>query len=124
MDRYTRSEAAWLLGLSQREARDLDAQLRSSWHAWDGDLVELGALPVVVLRNDVHAAAARVAQRKLADGQHPREAGLTLAVLALRGRGLSLRMVAVELGITRSTAARRFRAGLDEVLEELGGVAV
>lgn len=118
MDHYTRHEAAWLLGLGVEEARDLDALLASSWGGGptsDGDV----GLPVVVLRNDVHAAAVRVAERALAAGGG-REAGLTVAVLALRGRGWTLRAIAAALGVSHAHVARRYAAGLQAILEELG----
>lgn len=116
MDSYSRSEVAWLLGLSREEAEDLDAMPGSSWGGAPAVAGE-GGLPVTVLRHEVQAAATRVA-RRAAGGE--RAAALTIAVLALRGRGWSLRAVAVELGVSHSMVDRRFRAGLDDVLEELG----
>lgn len=117
MDSYTRGEVAWLLGISHGEAQDLDAPV-SSWSggpAPDGD----ARLPVVVLRSEVHAAAVRVAMRARAAGAG-HEAGMTLVVLALRGRGETLRDVAAVLGVSHTHVARRFDAGVLAVLEELG----
>lgn len=106
MDGFTRHEVAWLAGLTRQEAEDLDAP-SSSW----GRLRLMGGgdeLPVVVLRDAVHAAAARVA------------GGEARVVLELRARGLTLREIAVAVGVPAATVARHAREAIDAIVDELG----
>lgn len=112
---YSAGEIAFLLSLTRAEAIDLDASqpdslahLAEDPHSGGGDHEQ--QLPTIARWHDVQAARRRVTAKK-AD----------LAIVAMRGAGLSEQEIAEQLGSSQPTVHRRYRATLTEVQAALGG---
>jgi hypothetical protein len=116
---YTVAEVAFLLALSHEDAIDISVAWSDSLAkcTHDGPAAPTTSEdwdpPMLIARwHDVQAAKRRAQIGKL-----------RLEILRLRVAGYTELEVAQLVGLGKKTAARRFRASLDEILEELGGVA-
>lgn len=114
---YSRAEVVWLLSIDDPDdVRALDEGLVDSLApltAGSGASSADGAgVPVIARWHDVRRARERVCAAKL-----DRE------IVERRVAGEGEREVAAEVGVSQPTVHRRFRATIDEILEELGGEA-
>jgi transcriptional regulator len=112
---YTIGEILWLLSLTREQAVDLDATpadslaATSETHAADARTID-GSIPVIARWHDVQQAKARLNATKQ-----------ELKMVELRAQGQTDKQVAETLGTSRQTVNRKWRATVQEILDELGG---
>lgn len=131
MERYTKGEVAYLLGLERRHAIGDDVSQPDSCALLnpDGPMAgtthsELDPVFTIARWQDVQRARrAIIARRMEHEGLTAEAVALEQLILYLRAAGFSEREVGEALGIHNLMARRRFGAAIADVLEELGGEA-
>lgn len=115
---YQRNEIAFLLSLDRQQALEYASGMRDSIghlteeRGHSGFSPDDTDVPFIAMWAEVNAAAARI-----------KDAKANLALLHLRLQGYTDEEIATELKLGRVTVGRRWRATLEEILNELGGEA-
>jgi DNA-binding transcriptional ArsR family regulator len=115
---YTVGEVVFLLGLTEHQALGEDASFRScladvteDGHSSSTSHAEFDPVPTYARWSEVQRARARVAQSKLDS-----------AIVGMRAQGFTEREISEQLDVSQPTVHRHFRARLNEIVAELGGV--
>jgi hypothetical protein len=113
---YTRREVAFLLSLSERDAREHDECIASCAASWGATATSPSAdehtLPIYLRWLDVRRA--RAVALAAASAEHAQ-------IAQLRVNGRTEQQIAAWLNMSDSTVRRRFTGTLDGILEALGG---